>query len=391
VPKILISYRRADSDAIAGRIRDRVAGYFGDDCVFMDIDSIPFGLDFRKQVQEALVKNDIVLAIIGPKWMGGTRGGSSRILSESDPVRVEIETALTRGIPVVPVLVGTATMPRASDLPEGLKDLPYLNAAEVSAGRDFNQHMERLLRSIEQLLKLKQTVSTESSEREAASAATPSTPEQKFSSRLQRLMARSGLLFEDQALERAFIDSFRQRFYVIGQTSMMFGIVAWVVFGATDLLSGVGGLASIQFRFMLAMPLMLLFFGFSFTQLARRHWQAFFALFAAVGITCMYIALLLVGPETWFRVEQATMSFMLFIALVGMAPFTVLYAAGVGLFIMTLHAVYVSSQPNLSGIHALFYTLFVAASYVIICTTAWVRERSLRSSFEAQMASDQRR
>jgi hypothetical protein len=193
VPKILISYRRADSDAIAGRIRDRVAGYFGDDCVFMDIDSIPFGLDFRKQVQEALVKNDIVLAIIGPKWMGGTRGGSSRILSESDPVRVEIETALTRGIPVVPVLVGTATMPRASDLPEGLKDLPYLNAAEVSAGRDFNQHMERLLRSIEQLLKLKQTVSTESSEREAASAATPSTPEQKFSSRLQRLMARSGL------------------------------------------------------------------------------------------------------------------------------------------------------------------------------------------------------
>jgi hypothetical protein len=172
---------------------------------------------------------------------------------------------------------------------------------------------------------------------------------------------------------------------------MMFGIVAWVVFGATDLLSGVGGLASIQFRFMLAMPLMLLFFGFSFTQLARRHWQAFFALFAAVGITCMYIALLLVGPETWFRVEQATMSFMLFIALVGMAPFTVLYAAGVGLFIMTLHAVYVSSQPNLSGIHALFYTLFVAASYVIICTTAWVRERSLRSSFEAQMASDQRR
>lgn len=358
----------------------------------MDIDNIPFGLDFREQVQDALLKNDIVLAIIGPKWMGGARGGSSRILNESDPVRIEIETALTRGIPVVPVLIGTAIMPKAADLPEGLKDLPYLNAAEVSAGRDFNQHMERLLRSIEQLLKLKQTGSTapKSSEQDAATVVIPKTPEQKLS-RLQCLMARNGLLFEDWTLERAFIDSFRQRFYVVGQTSMTFGIVAWVVFGATDLLSGAAGLASIQFRFMLAMPLMLLFFGLSFTQLARRHWQAFFASFAVVGITCMYIALLLVGPETWFRVEQATMSFMLFIALVGMAPFTVVYAAGVGLFIIALHAIYVASHPELSGVHALFYTLFVAAAYVIICTTAWVRERSLRSSFVAQVASDQRR
>jgi hypothetical protein len=392
VPNILISYRRADSDAIAGRIRDRVAGHFGDDCVFMDIDNIPFGLDFRTQVQDALAKNDIVLAIIGPKWMGGARSGSSRILDEADPVRVEIETALTHGIPVVPVLVGAATMPRAADLPEGLKDLPYLNAAEVSAGRDFNQHIERLLRSIEQLLKLKQTqpMAPKSSEQDAAAVVIPKTPEQKLS-RFQHLMARNGLLFEDRMLERAFIDSFRQRFYVVGQTSMMFGILAWVVFGATDLLSGVGGLESIQFRFMLAMPLMLLFFGLSFTQLARQHWQPFFASFAVAGITCMYIALLLVGPETWFRAEQATMSFMLFIALVGMAPFTAVYAAGVGLFIMALHVFYVALYPELSRVHALFYTLFVAASYLIICTTAWVRERSLRSSFVAQVASDQRR
>src|SRR5260370_38105601 len=114
---------------------------------------------------------------------------------------------------------------------------------------------------------------------------------------------------------------------------MMFGIVGWVVFGATDLLSGVGGLHSIQFRFMFAMPLMLMLFGLSFTPFARRHWQRFFALFAVVGITCMYAALLLVGPQSWFRVEQGTMSFMLFIAFVGMAPFTAIYTVAVGVFI----------------------------------------------------------
>jgi hypothetical protein len=97
VPHILISYRREDSDAIAGRIRDRIAGQYGDDCVFMDIDSIPFGLDFRTQVQNALMENDVVLAIIGPKWIGATRGGSVRIQDEADPVRIEVETALMRG------------------------------------------------------------------------------------------------------------------------------------------------------------------------------------------------------------------------------------------------------------------------------------------------------
>src|SRR5436309_381601 len=53
MPKIVISYRRADSDAIAGRIRDRLANYYGDQSVFMDIDNIPFGIDFRDHLQAA--------------------------------------------------------------------------------------------------------------------------------------------------------------------------------------------------------------------------------------------------------------------------------------------------------------------------------------------------
>jgi len=57
---IIISYRRSDSAAIAGRIRDRLAEYYGADAVFMDIDSIPFGIDFRQQIQEVVTKKHIM-------------------------------------------------------------------------------------------------------------------------------------------------------------------------------------------------------------------------------------------------------------------------------------------------------------------------------------------
>lgn len=40
MPKIILSYRRSDSDAVAGRLRDKLVSHYGDDSVFMDIDSI---------------------------------------------------------------------------------------------------------------------------------------------------------------------------------------------------------------------------------------------------------------------------------------------------------------------------------------------------------------
>jgi hypothetical protein len=149
---IIISYRRADSDAIAGRIRDKLATHFGEDSVFMDIDSIPFGIDFREHIKEALAKNDILVAVIGPKWLGATKGGRLRIAEETDPVRIEVETALKNGSAVIPILVNGAKMPKPAELPDTLKDLSFRNAAEVDAGRDFHQHMDRLIRSMERLL-----------------------------------------------------------------------------------------------------------------------------------------------------------------------------------------------------------------------------------------------
>jgi hypothetical protein len=150
--KIIISYRRQDSEAITGRIRDRLANQYGNDSIFMDIDSIPLGVDFRDHIGEALRETDILIAVIGPKWLGTQKGGRTRIREESDPVRVEVEKALERGIIVIPVLVNNATMPKSSELPDRLVELSYRNAATVDSGRDFHQHVDRLIRSIDQIL-----------------------------------------------------------------------------------------------------------------------------------------------------------------------------------------------------------------------------------------------
>jgi hypothetical protein len=146
---LLISYRRSDSEAITGRIRDRLASHFGEEAVFIDIDNIPFGLDFREQIALAISGAEILLVVIGPNWISEVSHGHTRILDEDDPVRVEIEAALQRNIAIMPVLVGGATMPGSDQLPPSLKELSYRNAIEVDGGRDFHRHVDRLIHSME--------------------------------------------------------------------------------------------------------------------------------------------------------------------------------------------------------------------------------------------------
>ena len=149
MPKIVISYRRSDSSAIVGRIFDHLTARYGEDSVFMDVDHIPFGIDFRAHIHETLMQTDVLLAVIGPNWLGVGAAGAMRMEEKTDPVRVEIETAVARNIPIIPVLVDEAKMPGGAALPMEFGNLAYLNAAEVATGRDFRIHMERLIDAID--------------------------------------------------------------------------------------------------------------------------------------------------------------------------------------------------------------------------------------------------
>jgi uncharacterized protein YecT (DUF1311 family) len=155
--RIAMSYRRSDSQDITGRIFDRLVQHFGKDTVFRDIDSIQPGIDFRTQIAEALRTTDVLLVVVGSAWLGQGKDKANRIDNEADPVRIEVEAALKRDIPIIPILVGGTKMPEPNELPQSLRDFAYRHAVTVDGGRDFDHHMEGLARSLHRMLHVPQS------------------------------------------------------------------------------------------------------------------------------------------------------------------------------------------------------------------------------------------
>src|SRR5438094_4289860 len=120
---IAISYRREDSLPITGRLYDRLQAKFGERDIFMDFDSIRPGLDFREQIKQTIERANLVIAIIGPYWLGEQADGSRRIDDPNDFVRLEIAYALKRDIPIIPVLINNTPMPKPEILPPDIQEL----------------------------------------------------------------------------------------------------------------------------------------------------------------------------------------------------------------------------------------------------------------------------
>ena len=148
---IAISYRREDSSPVTGRLFDRLQAEFGRRNVFMDFDSIPFGVDFRDKIKITLEKARVVVAVVGPNW-AGQREGKRRIDDPADFVRIEIAAALQRGIPVIPVLLDQTTMPSVEELPEELQPFAFRNALVLNTGVDFHHHADRLISGIHEIV-----------------------------------------------------------------------------------------------------------------------------------------------------------------------------------------------------------------------------------------------
>jgi hypothetical protein len=145
---IAISYRREDSLPIAGRLYDRLQAEFGKGNVFMDFDSIPYGVDFREQIKEMIERSKLVIAIIGPAWLGERGETIRRIDDPADFVRLEIAYALERRIPVIPVLINNTPMPKPEKLPGEIEALAFRNAVTLDTGVDFHHHADRLIAGI---------------------------------------------------------------------------------------------------------------------------------------------------------------------------------------------------------------------------------------------------
>lgn len=150
--KLYLSYRRSDTATFAGRLSDRLAAHFGPQSVFKALDSIPAGATFLATPDTEVQQCDVLLALIGRNWLTEADAtGRRRLDNPNDFVRHEVETALRRSIPVVPVLLEGAQMPRQEDLPATLTELAYRNAAELRGDPDFHRDSDRLIRALEKL------------------------------------------------------------------------------------------------------------------------------------------------------------------------------------------------------------------------------------------------
>jgi len=151
---VFLSYRRSDSAYITGRIYDRMAETLGPGNIFRDVDDILLGRDFTEQLQQQLEVCDLMLVVIGPTWVSvrDAQTGEPRLDNPNDVVRQEVQISLRREIPVIPLLVRGAEMPREEDLPFRLKPLADKAATTIRPDPNFHSDVDELIVRIRQTL-----------------------------------------------------------------------------------------------------------------------------------------------------------------------------------------------------------------------------------------------
>ena len=150
--RIFINYRREDTAYAAVWLFDRLSERFGDEEIFKDVDSIELGDDFVEKITAAVASCDVFLLLIGDRWLTVTTpAGVPRLRAPDDFVRLEIEAALERDIPVIPILVDGAEMPGTDRLPSSIASLSRRQALELSPSR-FDIDVGRLLGALGRML-----------------------------------------------------------------------------------------------------------------------------------------------------------------------------------------------------------------------------------------------
>lgn len=151
--KLFINYRRIDSEDVCGRIYDRLCGSFPEDQIFRDINDIAAGENFADSIREAVEQCQVMLCLMGSRW--DDADNLPRLHEADDYLRLEIASALSGGLTVIPIWVGRReVMPQPETLPADLTPLVYLNARKVRCDPDFHTDMDRLIEDIKALLNL---------------------------------------------------------------------------------------------------------------------------------------------------------------------------------------------------------------------------------------------
>jgi hypothetical protein len=144
---VFISYRRQDCQPQANGLCDGLRHRLEGARIFMDLDSIRPGADWRRDIERAIAACNVVLVLIGNDWLGAGTTGSLRIDDPNDIVRIEIAAALERGVAIIPILVEGTPMPAGDGLPPDIAGLTRFNAIELS-DRRWRADIDRVTEAI---------------------------------------------------------------------------------------------------------------------------------------------------------------------------------------------------------------------------------------------------
>jgi hypothetical protein len=148
--RVFLSYRREDSIDASFRLYDALANRFGDEHVFIDIDSIDPGQDFEQAINEHIASCDALVVVIGQRWADLMQESqdAQRTAQGRDYVVLEIEAGLQAGLLVIPVLIHGAQAPTPEQVPPTIVALCRRQALECSH-RSWSYDVGKLIDAIE--------------------------------------------------------------------------------------------------------------------------------------------------------------------------------------------------------------------------------------------------
>jgi TIR domain len=156
MPRVFISFRKNDERWMRDRVYKALIGRFEASQFFKSGHSIAPGTDFAPVLLRQARDCEIMLVLIGSRWLEASDGTGRRLLDrDGDWVRAEIAAAFAAGNRVVPVLLGDPTMlPGPSDLPADiamLGRLQFLRVPETHLDAELDSLLSALGRMLPDL------------------------------------------------------------------------------------------------------------------------------------------------------------------------------------------------------------------------------------------------
>ena len=149
---IFINYRREDSSGYSLAIYNELIKWYDRDMIFKDFNTIEPGEDFSESIENALNSCTILLVLVANNWMDILKKRQEK-RGEPDFVRMEIATALLKGVYTIPIVLNRANILIEDELPDDLKKIAKRQCLDLDPTR-FETDILKLVKVIDKRLNI---------------------------------------------------------------------------------------------------------------------------------------------------------------------------------------------------------------------------------------------